>query len=278
MIIGLIGLGEMGSEIGRYLVMNDLEVISVYEGRSEISKKRASKYKIRDAGSIEQFCKISDLVISIIPPDKAIETANLYTSYKNKDGQIYCDLNAISTITAKKIKLLLDEKKIDYVDGAIMGGPPTENYSPRIYLSGKLSEKLNFLNGKGIELMVLKGSDFKASATKMVYASITKGSKALVAGALIAAKKNNVYDELMEELKYSEEYFSLVAKNQIPSIKHKAYRWVGEMNEISLTYKESGLTGGFHSEAENVYELIKNLPEGKLEIDEIINQIVDKME
>ena len=278
MIIGLIGLGEMGSEIGRYLVMNDLEVISVYEGRSEISKKRASKYKIRDAGSIEQFCKISDLVISIIPPDKAVETANLYTSYKNKDGQIYCDLNAISTITAKKIKLLLDEKKIDYVDGAIMGGPPTENYSPRIYLSGKLSEKLNFLNGKGIELMVLKGSDFKASATKMVYASITKGSKALVAGALIAAKKNNVYDELMEELKYSEEYFSLVAKNQVPSIKHKAYRWVGEMNEISLTYKESGLTGGFHSEAENVYELIKNLPEGKLEIDEIINQITDKME
>ena len=278
MIIGLIGLGEMGSEIGRYLVMNDLEVISVYEGRSEISKKRASKYKIRDAGSIEQFCKISDLVISIIPPDKAIETANLYTSYKNKDSQIYCDLNAISTITAKKIKLLLDEKKIDYVDGAIMGGPPTENYSPRIYLSGKLSEKLNFLNGKGIELMVLKGSDFKASATKMVYASITKGSKALVAGALIAAKKNNVYDELMEELKYSEEYFSLVAKNQIPSIKHKAYRWVGEMNEISLTYKESGLTGGFHSEAENVYELIKNLPEDKLEIDEIINQIADKME
>ena len=278
MIIGLIGLGEMGSEIGRYLVMNDLEVISVYEERSEISKKRASKYKIRDAGSIEQFCKISDLVISIIPPDKAVETANLYTSYKNKDGQIYCDLNAISTITAKKIKLLLDEKKIDYVDGAIMGGPPTENYSPRIYLSGKLSEKFNFLNGKGIELMVLKGSDFRASATKMVYASITKGSKALVAGALIAAKKNNVYDELMEELKYSEEYFSLVAKNQIPSIKHKAYRWVGEMNEISLTYKESGLTGGFHSEAENVYELIKNLPEGKLEIDEIINQIVDKME
>ena len=278
MIIGLIGLGEMGSEIGRYLVMNGLEVISVYEGRSEISKKRASKYKIRDAGSIEQFCKISDLVISIIPPDKAVETANLYTSFKNKDGQIYCDLNAISTITAKKIKLLLDEKKIDYVDGAIMGGPPTENYSPRIYLSGKLSEKFNFLNGKGIELMVLKGSDFKASATKMVYASITKGSKALVAGALIAAKKNNVYDELMEELKYSEEYFSLVAKNQIPSIKHKAYRWVGEMNEISLTYKESGLTGGFHSEAENVYELIKNLPEGKLEIDEIINQIADKME
>ena len=278
MIIGLIGLGEMGSEIGRYLVMNDLEVISVYKGRSDLSKKRALNYGIKDAGSIEKFCMKSDLIISIIPPDKAIETAESYTSYKNKNGQIYCDLNAVSTMTAKKLKLILDEKKIEYVDGAIMGGPPTENYSPRIYLSGKLSEKLKFLNGKGMELMILKGSDFKASATKMVYASITKGSKALVAGALITAKKNNVYDELMDELKYSEEYFSIVAKNQLPNVKHKAYRWIGEMNEISLTFKESGLTGGFHSEAEKVYELIKNLPEGKIEIEDIINQVTDNMD
>ena len=278
MIIGLIGLGEMGSEIGRYLIMNDLEVISVYEGRSDVSKKRALNYGIKDAGSVEKLCINSDLIISIIPPDKAIETADLYTSYKNKNDQIYCDLNAISTMTAKKLKLILDEKKIDYVDGAIIGGPPTENYSPRIYLSGKFSEKLKFLNGKGMELVILKGSDFKASATKMVYASITKGSKALVAGALITAKKNNVYDELMDELKYSDEYFRLVAKNQIPGIKHKAYRWIGEMNEISLTFKESGLTGGFHSEAEKVYELIKNLPEGKIEIEDIINQVTDKMD
>ena len=37
MIIGLIGLGEMGSEIGRFFVKNGLDVISVFNGRSEIS-------------------------------------------------------------------------------------------------------------------------------------------------------------------------------------------------------------------------------------------------
>ena len=36
MIIGLIGLGEMGSEIGRFFVKNGLDVISVFNGRSEI--------------------------------------------------------------------------------------------------------------------------------------------------------------------------------------------------------------------------------------------------
>jgi len=64
MIIGLIGLGEMGSEIGRYLVMNDLEVISVFEGRSDLSKKRALNYGIKDAGSIEKLCMKSDIILS----------------------------------------------------------------------------------------------------------------------------------------------------------------------------------------------------------------------
>ena len=46
MIIGLIGLGEMGSEIGRSFVKNKIDVISVFEGRSKNSKERAMKYGI----------------------------------------------------------------------------------------------------------------------------------------------------------------------------------------------------------------------------------------
>ena len=174
-------------------------------------------------------------------------------------------------------KKLLDQRNLNYVDGSIMGGPPNEKYSPRVYLSGKLAKKILFLSGKGIEIITLTGSDFQASAMKMVYASITKGSKALVAGAFIVAKKNDVFQELIEELEYSEEYFHNVALKQVPSIKHKAYRWIGEMNEISSTFKDSGLTGGFHSESEKIYELIKDLPSGKFSFDEIILKITDKM-
>tara|TARA_B100000575_G_scaffold40827_1_gene28390 strand:+ start:1605 stop:2444 length:840 start_codon:yes stop_codon:yes gene_type:complete len=278
MIIGLIGLGEMGSKIGKYISKNGFEVISVYHGRSKISKDRALEYGIKDAGSIDNFSKTADLVISIIPPDKALETADKYTINGTKDGQIYCDLNAISTMTAKKLKKILDDRNVDYVDGSIMGGPPNEDYSPRTYLSGKLAKKISILDGKGMNLVILEGSDFQASATKMVYAAITKGSKALVAGALIVAKKNNVYHELLNELEYSDKFFHDVATNLVPSIKHKAYRWVGEMNEISLTFKDSGLTGGFHSESEAIYNLIKDLPDGKLPIDEIIGKITDKMD
>ena len=50
------------------------------------------------------------------------------------------------------------------------------------------------------------------------------------------------------------------------------------MNEISLTYKDSGLTGGFHSESEKIYELIKDLPPEKLPLNEMIEKITGKME
>ena len=277
MRIGLIGLGEMGSEIGRSFVENGIEVISVYDGRSRTSKKRAISYGIKDALTIENVSKKSDIIISVIPPDKALYTADQYSKHIGDDGPIYCDLNAISTMTAKDIKNLLGERKVNYVDGSIVGGPPKENYSPRVYLSGKKAKNLNFLSGKGINIVILKGSDFQASAIKMVYAAITKGSRALVAGALITAKRNNVYQELIDELDYSDEYFYGVATKEISNVKHKAYRWIGEMYEISSTFKEAGLTGGFHGEAGNIYELIKGLPEGKLSIDEIIGKITDKM-
>jgi 3-hydroxyisobutyrate dehydrogenase-like beta-hydroxyacid dehydrogenase len=276
MIIGLIGLGEMGSEIGRFFVKNGIEVISVYDDRSTDSQNRAKKYGIKDAINIENLSKNSDIIISIIPPDKALETVDKYTKHKNKDGQIYCDLNAISPMTAKKVKGLLDERNVIYVDGSIMGGPPNDNYSPRTYLSGKMAKKLNFLSGMGMDIIILEGSDFQASAMKMVYASITKGSKALVAGALIVAEKNGVYQELIDELEYSDKFFHNVALKLVPSIKHKAYRWIGEMNEISTTFIDAGLTGGFHGESESIYKLIKDLPPGKLKIDEMIKRIVDE--
>ena len=70
MRIGLIGLGEMGSEIGRSFVENGIEVISVYDGRSRTSKERAIRYGIKDALTIENVSKKSDIIISVIPPDK----------------------------------------------------------------------------------------------------------------------------------------------------------------------------------------------------------------
>ena len=76
MIIGLIGLGEMGSEIGRFFVKNGLDVISVFKGRSEISINRAVKYGIKDALSVENFSKESDIVFLLYLLIKPLKLLN----------------------------------------------------------------------------------------------------------------------------------------------------------------------------------------------------------
>ena len=48
-----------------------LDVISVFKDRSKISVNRAMEYGVRDALSVENFSKESDIVISIIPPDQS---------------------------------------------------------------------------------------------------------------------------------------------------------------------------------------------------------------
>ncbi len=43
----------------------------------------------------------------------------------------------------------------------------------------------------------------------------------------------------------------------------KAYRWVGEMEEISKTYKSLGMTGQIYSGMAELYQMVADSPLGK---------------
>ncbi len=46
----------------------------------------------------------------------------------------------------------------------------------------------------------------------------------------------------------------------------KAWRWVGEMEELSLAFEEAGLPGGFHAGAAELYRRLaefKDVPPGE---------------
>ena len=54
-------------------------------------------------------------------------------------------------------------------------------------------------------------------------------------------------------------FFSL---RGIPSMCPKAYRWVGEMEEISKTYKALGMTGRIYEGAAELFQMITDSPLG----------------
>lgn len=93
----------------------------------------------------------------------------------------------------------------------------------------------------------------RASAIKMVYASLNKGANALCTAALMAAERLGVRDELFAELEASQSEIAARMQRRVPYLASAAERFVGEMREIAATYASVGVTPRFHEGAQWLY-------------------------
>ena len=75
----------------------------------------------------------------------------------------------------------------------------------------------------------------RASGIKMCYASMTKGTNALRVAMLTAAESLGLYDELIEELAFSQGGALSAMESGIPGLPANSGRWIGEMEEIAET-------------------------------------------
>ena len=74
------------------------------------------------------------------------------------------------------------------------------DFSPRFYASGKAAPRFAALRQYGLDVRVLAGSLSAASALKMSYAGITKGTQAIGAAMMLAATRAGSAEALFEEL------------------------------------------------------------------------------
>ena len=95
------------------------------------------------------------------------------------------------------------------------------------------------------------------------YAALTKGLTAIAINSMVTAKIHNVQNEFLAELKFSQESLLGHLERGLPSMCPKAYRWVGEMEEISKTHKELGLPKNLFEGAADIYRLVETSPLGK---------------
>ena len=49
-------------------------------------------------------------------------------------------------------------------------------------------------------------------------------------------------------------------ERQIPTMPPRAYRWIGEMEEIAQTFADAGLTPKFHQGAADLYRFVASTP------------------
>src|SRR5215211_795860 len=117
------------------------------EGRSEATAARARDAGLRPA-PLEELLESCNVILSICPPHAALEVARVCAGFRG----IYCDANAVSPATARKVVRIVDGQ---VVDGGIVGGPPREP-GTRLYLSGaRASEVAALFEGTALEPVVL---------------------------------------------------------------------------------------------------------------------------
>jgi Domain of unknown function (DUF1932) len=111
-----------------------------------------------------------------------------------------------------------------------------------------------------IELVDLGEEIGTASALKMMYAGLNKGTDALLTAVLLAAERLGVRPALMRELEGSQREALARMRRRVPFLAATAKRFAPEMAEIAATYESVGVTPGFHRGAEWLYTLLARTP------------------
>jgi len=274
-LIAVIAPGEMGAGIGQRLGERGARVITSLAGRSAASAKRAERAGMAAAASDDEIAA-ADIVLSVVPPkDAAGLAARLKPAIaRGAKKPIYVDCNAIAPQTAVAIGAILQGSGAHYVDGGIIGAPPTPTTAgARLYVSGERANDVMRLNNYGLDMRLLDGPVGAASALKMSYAGITKGFTAVSAMMMLGATRAGCADELHKELAESQPQLLAWLGRQMPKMPAKAYRWVAEMEEIGAFL--DGIAGGLeaYDSIARLYEHIAEVQEQPRQPDDTVGQL-----
>ncbi len=218
------------------------------EGRSPESTERAVGAGLSDAGSLPELTSAANVIISVCAPDAAERLASDVAD-TGFDG-LYVDANAVSPQTARQI----GSRFANYVDGGIVGPPPTRPGITRLYLSGDQGPAVAALfDTTPVETRIVGREAGAASAVKMCFASWTKGTSALLLAIRALAEAEGVSDALLGEWATSLPEVRTRSDGVAAATGPKAWRFEGEMLEIAATFAAAGLPDNFHLGAAEVY-------------------------
>ncbi len=248
--IGLLHPGEMGAAIGAALVDAGREVKWASAGRRSVSIRRATQAGLVDVKSIEAIVESCDLIVAVCPPAAALDVAMQVSGYRG----LYLDANAIAPQTAREVAAAIESGGGRYIDGGIIGAPPTRTGRTRLYLSGPSAGEVKAaFTGTIVDARVIAKDPAAASALKLCFAAWTKGASALLLDIRALAAAEGVEEPLLAEWQGSMPDLAPRSLHAAQQAVTKGWRWVGEMEEIAATFRSSGLPDGFHRAAAAVY-------------------------
>ena len=276
-VVAVIAPGMMGAAVGKRLVDNGLKVLTSLKDRSAETVTRAKAAGMVTASDEE--IAACDFILSILPPGDAVALAERFQpALKASNAKpVYVDCNAINPKTVDRVAAVIAPTDCPFVDSGIIGSPPKPgDAGPRFYASGPAAPRFATLRQYGLDVRVLDGAMSAASALKMSYAGITKGTQAIGAAMMLAATRSGSADALFAELSASQKEIFAWFKRGLALMPPKAYRWVAEMHEIAGFVGEDPTAHELYEGAAHFYERIaEDFDRGKKDM-EALAAFLDK--
>jgi len=263
--VGLMSPGDMGQAVAIQIKAKGLNVYTALEQRSERTRVLAREAEITDVGTVARLVAECDVVLSIMNPGAAVDFAREASDALRASGRqtLIVDCNAIAPDTVREIAGLVEQAGGRFLDAGIIGPPPRGKAKTDLYVSGPGAADLEQLAGPQLVVHVIGEGVADASALKMCYGALNKGTQALWLEVLIAAERLGVAGILEQQLQQSQADRYSWALSQFPILPPKAYRWVPEMLEISKTLGAAGMTPKMFQGAADVYRFVADTALGK---------------
>jgi 3-hydroxyisobutyrate dehydrogenase-like beta-hydroxyacid dehydrogenase len=250
--IGLLHPGEMGASVGAAAAAAGAMVAWASEHRSEATRGRAEAAGLADVGTLDNLVEGAEAIFSVCPPHGAPALAEAVAS--RRFTGVLVDMNAIAPAAARRIGELVERCGASFVDGAIIGPPVGTGAGTRLYLSGRDAKRVaSLFAGSALEAVVVDERPGSASAVKACFATWTKGTSALLLGIRALARAEGVDAALLAEWSRSSPGLAERSERGPTGSARKAWRWVGEMEQLAAAFRDAGLPDGFHLAAAEVF-------------------------
>lgn len=278
--IGIVHPGLMGVSIAASAQNTGHKIHWASEGRSSKTQERAEKHNFTDTHSLRRLCETCSFIICVCPPHSAEDVARKLLD-QGLTG-MYLDANAISPQRADRIGQAMQAAGVSFIDGGIIGPPAWKPGKTWLYLSGSDAPLAASCFSAGpLETVVVDKQIGSASAIKMCYAAYSKGTTALLGAILAAAESYGIRAELQQQWTRSGLDLNNRGVEKIKASGAKAWRYVGEMEEIAASFHNVGITGDFHKAAADIFRKIaplKDSPNAPSPLEEILALIRPRKE
>jgi 3-hydroxyisobutyrate dehydrogenase-like beta-hydroxyacid dehydrogenase len=250
--VALLHPGKMGVTIGAAAATSGARVVWASQHRSDATRERAIKAGLVDVETLSNAVRQSDVILSVCPPHAAVKLSRAVAE-RHFTG-VYVDANAVNRATAEEIGDTLITAGASFVDAGIIGSPVERSGTTRLYLSGsRAAEVAGLFAASMLEAKVIGEIPGAASALKLAYAAWTKCTDALLLAIRAYATIEEVDQALLDEWRLSQPQLERRCLQAAGAATPKAWRYVGEMEEIAATFETAGLPAGFHAAAADVF-------------------------